>query len=429
MTVTIKPGPISGVVSAIPSKSAAHRLLLCAALGQGETVLVCERASQDIAATVRCLTALGATITRREGGYHVSPIDRAALWQDSTPRLLDCGESGSTLRFLLPVVCALGVTGSFQLAGRLAQRPMEPLSAQLRAHGCVITPHPEENRLDFSGALTPGDFTLPGDVSSQFISGLLFALPLLSAPSTLTVTGPTESVGYIHLTLQALAQFSVVPTPTETGWTIAPALYRGEETVTVEGDWSNAAPWLCMGVLGGTGVTVTGLAPDSLQGDKGIGSVLQALGGRITQTGTAYTACPGTSPAEAERVIDARDIPDLVPVLSAVAAVTPGTTRITGAARLRIKESDRLATTRQTLNALGGEVTETEDGLVIVGKPQLTGGTVDAQGDHRIAMLTAVAAVLSETAITLTGAQAIQKSYPDFWEELGRLKGCTLASS
>lgn len=429
MTIQLPPGPVSGVVSAIPSKSAAHRLLLCAALGQGETVLVCEKESQDIAATVRCLTALGANITRRDGGYHVVPLDRAALRQDKTPRLLDCGESGSTLRFLLPVVCALGVTGSFQLAGRLAQRPMEPLSTQLRQHGCVITPHPEENRLDFSGSLTPGAFTLPGNVSSQFISGLLFALPLLSEESHLTVTGPTESVGYLHLTLQALARFSVHPTPTETGWTIAPTPYRGEATVTVEGDWSNAAPWLCMGVLGGTGLTVTGLDPDSLQGDKGICRVLQTLGGQITQTGTACTATPGTPPTETERVIDARDIPDLVPVLSAVAAVTPGTTRITGAARLRIKESDRLTTTRETLNALGGTVTETEDGLVIHGNPHLTGGTVDAQGDHRIAMLAAVASVVSQTEITLTGAQAIQKSYPGFWEEVGRMKGCALVSS
>lgn len=422
MTIQLPPGPVSGVVSAIPSKSVAHRLLICAALGVRPTVVSCAKESQDMAATVRCLTALGADITRQEGAYHVTPLDRAALRQDKTPRLLDCGESGSTLRFLLPVVCALGVTGSFQLAGRLAQRPMEPLSAQLRAHGCTITPRPEENRLDFSGALTPGAFTLPGNVSSQFISGLLFALPLLSAESTLTVTGPMESVGYLHLTLQALAQFSVTPTQTETGWTISPTLYRGEAAVSVEGDWSNAAPWLCMGVLGGPGLTVTGLLPDSLQGDKGICKVLQALGGRIIQNGTSYTAVPGMPPMEAERTIDARDIPDLVPVLSAVAAVTPGETRITGAARLRIKESDRLMTTREALNALGGDVTETADGLIIRGKPHLTGGTVDAQGDHRIAMLAAVASVVSQAEVTLTGAQAIQKSYPGFWEEVGRLR-------
>lgn len=415
MTVTIQPGPASGSLRAIPSKSAAHRLLICAALADGATFVRCDKESQDIAATIRCLTGLGAVITRRGEGYHVTPIDRDHI---PKPCALDCGESGSTLRFMLPVVCALGAQGTFHMAGRLAQRPMEPLATQLRAHGCTITPRPEEDQMDFSGQLTPGAFTLPGDVSSQFISGLLFALPLLEEASTLTITGPVESKGYIHLTLRALADFGVVPRDKGDGYRIPSLGYHGPETVAVEGDWSNAAPWLCMGVLGGEGITVTGMDPNSLQGDKGVCQVLSRMGGPITREGGDYTAKPGQLQAA---VIDARNIPDLVPVLAAVAAVAPGETRIVGAARLRIKESDRLVTTRQTLNALGGDVEETEDGLIIRGKETLAGGTIDAQGDHRVAMLAAVASVVCEDPVVITGAQAINKSYPSFWRELREL--------
>lgn len=272
--------------------------------------------------------------------------------------------------------------------------------------------------MDFSGQLTPGAFTLPGDVSSQFISGLLFALPLLEEASTLTITGPVESKGYIHLTLRVLADFGVVPRDKGDGYRIPSLGYHGPETVAVEGDWSNAAPWLCMGVLGGEGITVTGMDPNSLQGDKGVCQVLSRMGGPITREGGDYTAKPGQLQAA---VIDARNIPDLVPVLAAVAAVAPGETRIVGAARLRIKESDRLVTTRQTLNALGGDVEETEDGLIIRGKETLAGGTIDAQGDHRVAMLAAVASVVCEDPVVITGAQAINKSYPSFWQELREL--------
>ena len=232
-----------------------------------------------------------------------------------------------------------------------------------------------------------------------------------------------ESKGYIDLTLRALADFGVVPQDKGDGWKIPSLGYHGPETAAVEGDWSNAAPWLCMGVLSGDGVTVTGMDPDSLQGDKGVCDVLSRMGGRIAHTGGDYTAKPGKLEAT---VIDARNIPDLVPVLSAVAAVAPGETRIVGAARLRIKESDRLVTTRQTLNALGGDVEETGDGLIIRGKKALTGGTIDAQGDHRVAMLAAVASVVCENPVTITGAQAINKSYPSFWQELREL-GKTVA--
>ena len=412
MTVTIQPGAISGTIRAIPSKSAAHRLLICAALADKPTHVFCEKESQDIAATVRCLQGLGASIWQEGGAYRVVPIHRERLPQSC---VLDCGESGSTLRFMVPVVCALGVTATFQMAGRLAQRPMEPLATQLREHGCVITHKPDQDRMEVSGQLRPGTFTIPGNVSSQFITGLLFALPLLGEASTLVVEGELESKGYVDMTLSALQTFSIRPPKTQDRWSVAPSIYASPGTLRVEGDWSNAAPWLCMGILGGQGITVDGMDPQSLQGDKGVCEVLARMGGLVRGEGDTISAKPGTLTSTC---IDARNIPDLVPVLAAAAATAPGETRVEGAARLRIKESDRLVTTRQTLNALGGDVEETEDGLIIRGKPALAGGTVDAQGDHRIAMLAAVASVVCTGPVTITGAEAIRKSYPTFWQEL-----------
>lgn len=413
MTVTIHPGQGAGTLPAIPSKSAAHRLLICAALGDKPTTLACPQSSQDIDATAACLTALGADIQRDAQGFRVTPIPRANAPRDC---LLPCGESGSTLRFLLPVAGALGVRASFQLKGRLGQRPMEPLVGQLQAQGCTIEQAPD--RLTVSGQLRPGKFTLPGDVSSQFISGLLLALPLLGAESRLQVTGTVESAGYIAMTLRALAVFGLEPEREGWSFTIPPQGFRSPGAAPVEGDWSNAAPWLCMGVLGGTGVSLTGLDPDSLQGDRAVCQVLRAMGGGIRWQGDTVQAAPGPlHPME----IDARNIPDLVPVLSAVAALIPGETRIVHAARLRLKESDRLATTAQTLNALGGQVEETADGLVIQGKSALPGGQADAQGDHRIAMAAAVASAGCTGPVTVTGAQAVEKSYPTFWRDLAAL--------
>ena len=415
MNVTIQPGAISGTVRVIPSKSAAHRLLICAALADKPTHVFCEKESQDIAATVRCLQGLGASIWQEGGAYRVVPIQREKIPQPCT---LDCGESGSTLRFMVPVVCALGVTATFQMAGRLAQRPMEPLATQLREHGCTITHKPEMDQMEVSGQLQPGTFTIPGNVSSQFITGLLFALPQLDGESVLVVEGELESKGYVDMTLSALQTFGVTPPQADGAWSISPAVFRSPGTLQVEGDWSNAAPWLCMGILGGTGITVEGMDPNSLQGDKGVCDVLARMGGIIRGQNNQISAQPGTL---TPTLIDARNIPDLVPVLAAAAATAPGETRVEGAARLRIKESDRLMTTRQTLNALGGDVEETEEGLIIRGKERLSGGTVDAQGDHRIAMLAAVASVVCDGPVTITGAEAIRKSYPTFWDELRAL--------
>jgi len=427
---------LQGVVRAPSSKSEAHRALIVAALqalygGSASPVRVgCTDLNEDIEATVRCLNALGATIRREGEELVVTPVTVLPPHAE-----LDCGESGSTLRFLLPVCCALGAvpgaprgfTASLTGHGRLPQRPLSPLYEELVAHGALLSPM-GSNPLTVQGKLTAGDYSLDGGVSSQFISGLLFALPMLEEDSTLTVTGRMESVSYVGMTLDALSLVTEsvqgeLPVFTVDGRGREPASSEPEaDALFVGGDWSGAAFFLTAGVLGApnTSVTLTGLDPNSRQGDKAILTVLRDMGGDIRQSKHGeFTAFPSRLRG---RVIDAAQIPDLVPILAVAASVAEGETRIVGAARLRLKESDRLATVTAMLSALGGDITETDDGLIIRGVPRLSGGTVDTAGDHRIAMSGAVAALVCDHPVTITGAECVAKSYPRFWEELERIR-------
>ena len=393
MTKHIIPSPIGGTVPAMVSKSMAHRLMICAALAKEPTDILCQGTSKDIEATRACLSAM------KEG---TSP--------------LRCGESGSTLRFLLPVVAALGLETEFFMEGRLPDRPLAPLDAQLISHGACLSK--QGQTLTVSGQLTPGAYTLPGDVSSQYISGLLFALPLLDQPSTLTVTGKVESAPYIAMTLNALKQFGIEILVKDNVYHIPACGYRSPGRAEVEGDWSNAAFWLCAGAISAP-VTVTGLDPHSLQGDKAVFDLLADFGAGCARQDDAFTVSPGTLRA---MEIDAAAIPDLVPILSVVAARAQGVTKIYNAGRLRLKESDRLESVSRMLNDLGGCVTETRDGLLIHGGTPLTGGTVDSFGDHRIAMAAAVASCLCTGDVTITGAEAVEKSYPHFWDDFEQLR-------
>lgn len=393
MTKHILPAPIRGTVAAIASKSMAHRLMICAALADKPTDVVCHTSSRDIEATKACLAAI------KEG-----------------KKPLPCGESGSTLRFLLPVVAALGLDTEFYMEGRLPERPLAPLDEELTKHGAIL--QKDGAVLRVSGQLTAGEYCLPGNVSSQYISGLLFALPLLGKPSTLTVTGKVESEPYIQMTLHALRQFGIHIIIEENVYHIPACGYESPGKAYVEGDWSNAAFWLCAGALTGP-VTVTGLDANSLQGDKAVLEILKQFGAVCEQTGNSFTV----SPAPLRAIdIDAAAIPDLVPVLSVVAAKAEGTTHIYNAGRLRLKESDRIETVCRLLHDLGGHVKETDDGLVITGGEPLQGGTVDSCNDHRIAMAAAVASCLCQNPLTITGAEAVSKSYPHFWDDLEKLK-------
>ena len=374
MNLTIHPRPLRGTVRAIPSKSQAHRYLICAALSGNETQLTCPEAGSDVAATADCLNALGAKIISTADGYHITP-----LRQLPTSAVLNCRESGSTLRFLLPIVGALGVDAVFHMEGRLPDRPLSPLWEELERMGCSLS-RPNRNTLRCSGKLRPGTYTIDGGVSSQFITGLLFALSLIPGETSLEITGNLESQPYISMTKDAMALFC------------APD-YHSPGTLTVEGDWSNTAFWLAANALG-SAVSVTGLNPDSLQGDRAVAKLLADL--------QAYTT------------IDAAQIPDLIPILAVVAGCSKGAT-FTNIHRLRLKESDRVATIVHMITALGGKAEATAHTLTVAGTG-FTGGTVDARGDHRIAMAAAIAATACTSDVTILGAEAVSKSYPTFWD-------------
>lgn len=377
MDITIQPGKLRGSVAAIPSKSQAHRYLICAALDDSSTTILCPDTNQDIEATADCLRALGADIRRTETGYTVTPIrvvPEAAL--------LPCRESGSTLRFLLPIAGALGVDATFQMEGRLPQRPLSPLWEEMERMGCTLS-RPTSDTVRCRGKLCQGEYRMDGSVSSQFITGLLLALPVVGG-SSLAVTGKVESKPYIDMTNAAIRVFRDSPAH-----------------LTVEGDWSNAAFWLAAQALGSE-LAVSNLNPDSAQGDKAVADLLPAL-------------------LSSHPTISAADIPDLVPILSVVAAANHGAV-FTDIQRLRLKESDRVTSTLAMLTALGGKAEAVESTLTVYGTG-LLGGTVSSAGDHRIAMAAAMASTVCQVPVNLLGAQAVNKSYPLFWEEFHRLGG------
>lgn len=432
MDVQINPRELTGTIDAIASKSMAHRLLICAALCPGPTTITCTTTSKDIEATIACLEALGARVVREGDQLKVTPIPGTSATdnrrQATTGALLDCGESGSTLRFMLPVACALGCNASLTGHGRLADRPLSPLYEELIAGGCDLS---EQGSfpLATSGTLRAGRFELPGNVSSQYISGLLLASPLLDGPSEVCVTEPVESRPYVNLTTSALRSFGVhveeirdVNTAGQrvTRFVVSPATpYTSCGQITVEGDWSNAGFWLAAGALG-KGVSVSALDLASRQGDRSMLAALAKLGARVERSGDTASVSAG-APCACE--MNVSDFPDLVPPLAAVAALAPGTTRLTGCGRLRLKESDRIETVCAGLSALGANITSEGDDIVIEGRKALDGGEVDAANDHRIAMMAAIAATRCTAPVTIHGAECVQKSYPAFFEDYAKLDG------
>lgn len=413
MTRTVAPGPRAGVIQIPASKSQAHRMLICAALSREPSRLILDGFSADIEATMQCLEALGARCEETANGLSVTPVGVCPA-----QARLDVGESGSTLRFLLPVLGALGVQAEIRMHGRLPERPLSPLWEVLEAHGMRL--QQDGTILHTDGQLIAGDYSLPGNVSSQFISGLLFALPLLGGNSTLTVTGALQSARYVSMTEQALAEAGILTKKDGPVWQIGGGQrYASPAVQTVEGDWSNAAFFLCMGALSATGVTVTGVNSTSLQADRAITEILVRFGAELTVSEDAVTVRRGVLHGI---TLDAGPIPDLVPVVSCLAALCDGETRVENAARLRLKESDRLQTTAALLSALGGSVRELPDGLIISGRGRLSGGTADACGDHRIAMSAAMAACGCEGPVTVSGSECVAKSYPAFWEDFASLK-------
>ncbi len=410
MDITITPSKLKGQVAPPPSKSQAHRALIAAALAEGESVISNVAFSQDIEATINCLENLGAhfvldgsaVTVQGMGANPMSPLRRMAY-----PRL-DCGESGSTLRFLIPVALAVRGGGIFSGRGRLMERPQKPYFDLFDEKGIFY--EQQDGMLTVSGMLTPGTYRLPGDVSSQFVTGLLYALPLLDGDSEIVLTSSLESREYVNMTLNVLSKFGITVEEKENGFSIPGGQAYRPHDMVIEADWSQAGFWYAAEFLGNP-VEITGLNPHSAQGDRAIDSFARRLGQSLDPK-------PGIK-------LDVSGCPDLVPPLAAMAALRAGeTTRLVNAARLRIKESDRLASVTAALSALGADVAEGPDSLTIRGKEALHGGvTVDSFNDHRIAMMAAVAATRCVKPITITDAQCVAKSYPDFWEEYQRLGG------
>ena len=383
MDITLLPKKLRGAVRVIPSKSVAHRYLICAALADSATTILCPETSRDMDATAECLNALGANIKRTAEGYEVGPIQEVPA-----QATLPCHDSGSTLRFLLPIAGALGVDATFLLEGRLPHRPLSPLWEEMERMGCTLT-RPTADTIRCTGKLRPGEYIIAGGVSSQFITGLMLAIPLIPGESEITITGYLESKPYIDLTGEAQEIFGYPG-------------YHSPGTVTVEGDWSNGAFWLAAKTLGNE-LDIQNLNPSSVQGDRASAKLLNELWENVE--------------------IDVRNIPDLVPILSIVAAANQGAV-FRNIHRLRMKESDRVASTIAMIEALGGKATEIGGHLVVHGTG-LTGGTVDSVNDHRIAMSAAIAATVCTESVTILGAECVEKSYPKFWDEYFRLGGST----
>ena len=438
MDLQITPKKLSGTVTPPPSKSQAHRLAIAAVLSNGISTVRGVAMSQDVEATLRCLTALGGRWRETAPGV-LEITGTGGRRTGADLPLLDCGESGSTLRFFIPIALAATGGGVFTGRGRLMERPQGPYFDLFREKGIFF--EQKDGVLTVRGRLTPGEYRLAGNVSSQFFTGLLFALPLLEGDSVLIHTTRLESVGYINMTREAMALAGVHTQWREGSTLFIPGNQRYQPLeAAVEADWSQAAFWYAAQGLGNA-VTIAGLNPKSIQGDRVMASFAEMLRGEPLHGGvTAPIWGPASAaPARPDRQPPARPgwstpcvgsvslplthCPDLAPPLAAWGALLNGDLYLKDAGRLRIKESDRLATITAALRALGADVTEEPERLIITGKPSLPGGTVDCAGDHRIAMMAAIAATGCTGPVTLLGAECVKKSYPDFWEVYQSLGG------
>lgn len=416
-------------VVAPKSKSYEHRILICellSKLGEADTLdaqgelreparsRAVTRESEDIMATMDCISKI-----------------QLSLKDGKKESVLDCNQSGSTLRFLLPIVCALGLKARFLMRGRLAKRPMDELINELKAHGCKIDK--EDDAICTSGKLEHGVFNLPGDISSQYISGLLMALPLLSSDSEIHVRMPIVSAGYIDVTLDVMRKFSISVSEESLGSGHIYRIKGGQryilpEKYIVEGDWSNSAFWFAVGVLGDEPLAIEGLNPNSLQGDRRIFDILREMGAEvyaiIDNDKVVFEAYPLGNKALKAIVLDAENIPDLVPLIAILACFTDGKSKITGIKRLRLKESDRLLAIEEIIDGLGGSIKTREDVIEISGLgagEMLRGGEARCFDDHRIVMSAATSSLRCREDVLIDNAFAVNKSYLGFFDELDRL--------
>ena len=405
MDIKITPKKLCGEVTVPPSKSVAHRMIIAAALADGTSTISNLYPSVDILATMDCMRALGAKIDFNGDKAVIKGIKKIP-----EKAVLDCHESGSTLRFLIPVACAFGVNAEFVGSGKLPERPITPFVEEFPKHGITFDFSKAANGCTLpctvSGKLTSGMFEIDGGLSSQFITGLLFALPMLDGDSELVLTSKLNSKPYIDITLDVLRSFGCGINEIDNQYHIKGDQRLKPFTGSVEGDYSQAAFFYTANALGSV-LDIKGLNRNSFQGDKEIVRICETF------------VSSGGQPFE----IDGSDIPDIVPILSVLACFAKGTSKITNIARLRFKESDRLNVTAECLNALGGKVTVHEDSLEIEGVGALMGGEIDGHNDHRIPMSMAIAATMCEKPLIIRGAECVRKSFPDFFDVYRALGG------
>jgi len=468
MDIRITPQKLHGTVAAVPSKSDLHRALICAAFADAPTAIFQPSPaplSQDIEATIACLRAMGAEISvfdekelpvledaSAPGSGAASESAFAAVSGNASAArilvtpvrnvpdkvVLHCGESGSTARFMLPVAAAVCKEAVLTGSGRLPERPMSPLTDELARHGCSISsPHLpmtvsggfSEKTADSSVNTEIPEFSLPGSISSQFITGLLLAAPLTGG-TKIHLTTPLASASYVNMTIDTMGRFGVHVKKTDDGFEVASGSYRSPGTYMTDGGWSSAAFFIAADVLsaGSAGsVSVTGLRSESLQGDRVIERIADHFYTLKNRGGSnAAFASEKNAGNPDMTIIDAENIPDLVPIIAVLAALTPGRTHIINAARLRLKESDRLRATSEMLSTLGADIVEEPGGLMITGKERLEGGTVSGCNDHRIVMSAAIASIGCRKEVTILGAEAVAKSYPSFWEDFRKLGGAAI---
>lgn len=422
-TIEITPRLLRGSLEIPPSKSVSHRAIISAGLAKGESVISNVLMSQDMIATCDAMTALGAGISYQEeqnGRFtlKINGCDPLALKTET----IACNESGSTLRFIIPIVLLQPKRAVITGKGRLVTRPMKPYYEIFKEKEIQFEHLNQQQDLPLAleGTLTPGNYQIDGGVSSQFITGLLFALPLLDGDSVIELTSKLESKPYLDISLDVLKQFGIaIVNDHDQRFLIkgnqaySPCNYR------VEGDFSQGAFWLVAGAIGEM-IDCRDLDLASFQGDKVIVDLIKQMGGAIS------TEAEGLVVKKSDThgiVIDVSQCPDLVPILAVLGSLSGGTTTIINGERLRFKESDRLMATADVLNKLGGNIVETSDGLVIHGVSGFTGGHVQSHNDHRIAMAVAIASICANGNIILDGAEAVNKSYPHFWEDFKAMGG------
>ncbi len=397
-------------VVAIPSKSELHRLLIASALSDRPTRIECSRSmrSDDIDATADCLRALGANITFGDTYIDVSPIKNIP----DRP-LLNCRESGSTLRFMLPIAAALGANASFIGSGRLPERPLGDLVGEMKNHG--VTFSAEKLPFTLGGRLTAGEYNISGNISSQYITGLLFALATIPENSVINLTSPLESSAYVDITCDVLTKFGIDTLKKESCYeVIGKVSFTSPEKISASGDWSNISYFLASGALFAP-ITVSNLDLNSSQGDKKILDILKDFGAIVEADKNTVKVSPCKRSAF---TADLEQIPDLLPTLAVLACFADGESRFCGGARLRLKESDRISSVASMINSLSGEAHELPDGLIVKGKKPI-GGVIDGCGDHRIVMAGSLISLGCSEDVKIIGANAVRKSYPTFFEEFG----------